>query len=232
MIAEAQSAALEIPFALEMLGVIVGGMGGTLTACNRKLDIVGAVALSMVCGLGGGLIRDVIMQVGSVYMLDSPYAIPVSVAVGLFVFFFHSPFESHPEAIEWLDILSVGLFAVAGVDKALVHGLSPLAALLMGVLTGSGGGLLRDIVLGDVPKLFQKGNWYAICSLGGSVAYYSLVVAGDAEKGVAGAIGVAVTVVMRRLSLRYDLKSPANVDLTPKVKQSFKRVRRRKGRKS
>lgn len=226
MVEGAQSVALELPFALEMLGVIVGGMGGALNACERKLDIVGAVALSMVCGLGGGLIRDTIMQSGSVYMLDSPYAIPVTVTVGLVVFFFRSPFERHPNAIEWLDILSVALFAVAGTDKALVYGLSPLAVLLMGVLTGNGGGLLRDIVLGDVPKLFQRANWYGICSLGGSTAYYLLVVMAEAEKGTAGIIAVLVTVAMRRLSLRYDLKSPADVDLTPKVAASIENMRK------
>ena len=63
MLPEIQSTALELPFALEMLGVVVGSMCGALAACARKLDIVGAAALAMVCGLGGGLIRDVIMQV-------------------------------------------------------------------------------------------------------------------------------------------------------------------------
>lgn len=124
MFNEAMSASLQMPVALEMLGIAVGSMCGTLDACRRKLDILGGVGLGMICGLGGGLIRDVIMQKGSVYMLESPLAIPVSVVVALVVFFFHSPFEKHPNAIEWLDILSIALFAASGSDKAVVYGLT------------------------------------------------------------------------------------------------------------
>lgn len=224
MLVEAQTTVLELPFALEMLGVVVGAVGGTLVACERKLDIVGGVALGMVCALGGGLIRDCIMQSGSVYMLDSPFAIPVSVGVALVVFFFHEPVVRHPNAVEWLDILGVGLFAAAGADKAIVHGLSPAAVLLMGVLTGNGGGLLRDIVLGDVPKMFQKGNWYALCSLFGSLAYWLLVVQLGWTKGVAGTIAVLVTIALRRASLRFNIQSPADVDLTPRLLESIEQA--------
>lgn len=225
MLAEAQTTVLELPFALEMLGVVVGAVGGTLTACERKLDIVGGVALGMVCALGGGLIRDVIMQSDSVYMLDSPYGIPVSVCVALVVFFFHEPVVRHPNAVEWLDILGVALFAAAGADKAIVNGLSPAAVLLMGVLTGNGGGLLRDIVLGDVPKMFQKGNWYALCSLFGSLAYWLCVVPLGWQKGVAGSLAVIVTIALRRASLHFNIQSPADVDLTPRVRESIERAK-------
>lgn len=225
MFAEIQTTMLELPFALEMLGVVVGAVGGTLTACELKLDIVGGVALGMVCALGGGLIRDVIMQSGGVYMLDSPYGIPVSVSVALVVFFFHEPVVRHPNAVEWLDILGVGLFAVTGADKAVVYGLSPAAVLLMGVLTGNGGGLLRDIVLGDVPKMFQKGNWYALCSLFGSLAYWLCVVELGWQKGMVGTLAVLVTVALRRASLHFDIQSPADVDFTPRVRQSLERAK-------
>ena len=225
MLPEIQSTALELPFALEMLGVVVGSMCGALAACARKLDIVGAAALAMVCGLGGGLIRDVIMQVGTVYLVDSAYGIPVSVAVGIVVFLFHSPFEKRTAAVEWLDIVAVALFAVAGADKALVWGKSLHVALLMGVLTGNGGGLLRDIVLGDVPQLFQKGNWYAICALFGSAAYIAAVEVG-CDKGAAGTTAVVLIVALRRAALRYNLQSVADVDLTPHVKRGIERAQR------
>lgn len=226
MLNEAQSVALELPFALEMLGIVIGTIGGTLVACERRLDLVGGVGLGMACGLGGGLIRDVIMQKGSVYMLDSPYGIPVAVVVSLLVFFFSSPFVRRPHIIEWLDILGVGVFAVAGCDKAMLYGLSVWAALLMGILTGNGGGLLRDIMLGDVPKLFRKGNWYGICALLGSMAYWGCVMLAGVPKGPAATLGVVVTIAARRASLRFNLQSPAGVDLTPSVKRALGRARR------
>lgn len=229
----AHSVALQIPLVLEVLGVVVGAVTGTLTACERRLDIVGGVGLAMICGLGGGLIRDVIMQKGSVFMLEAGYAIPLCAGVGAVVFFFRSAVERWPRTIEWLDILGVALFAAAGCDKAIVYGLTPAASVLMGVLAGNGGGLLRDIVLGDVPKIFQKANWYAICALFGSVAYWLLADALSAEKGVAGAVSVVVTIAARRAALRFDLQSPADVDLTPRVSESIHRAAkgpRRKGR--
>lgn len=183
MLAEAQATALELPFALEMLGVVVGAVGGALTACERKLDIVGGVALGMV--------------------------------------FFHEPVVRRPNAVEWLNILGVTLFAAAGADKAIVYGLSPAAVPLMGVLTGNGGGLLRDIVLGDVPKMFQKGNWYALCSLFGSLAYWLCVVSLDWQKGVVGTLAVIATIALRRASLHFNIQSPADVDLTPRVRESI-----------
>lgn len=230
MFNEAMSASLQMPVALEMLGIAVGSMCGTLDACRRKLDILGGVGLGMICGLGGGLIRDTIMQKGSIYMLESPLAIPVSVAVALVVFFFHSPFEKHPNAIEWLDILSIALFAASGSDKAVVYGLTPPAVILMGVLAGNGGGLLRDIVMGDVPHLFQKDNWYAICALFGSLIYWLFVGLLAQEKGLAACVSVFVTVATRRAALRFNLQSPADVDLTPKVAGSITRIRRRQRR--
>lgn len=155
MLAEAQATALELPFALEMLGVV----------------------------------------------------------------FFHEPVVRRPNAVEWLNILGVTLFAAAGADKAIVYGLSPAAVLP--TRTGNGGGLLRDIVLGDVPKMFQKGNWYALCSLFGSLAYWLCVVSLGRQKGVVGTLAVIATIALRRASLHFNIQSPADVDLTPRVRESI-----------
>ena len=142
-------AAVSLPTWVDLASVIVGSMGGVLVARSRHLDAVGFVGLALLCGLGGGLIRDVMMQVGSVYMLDSPFAVPASVATGLLGFFFPRSLEGEgaAELLEWLDIAAVALFALVGTDKALVNGLLPASCLLMGIMTGVGGGMLRDVFL-------------------------------------------------------------------------------------
>ena len=132
--------AMSLPAWLDLASVAVGGISGALVAKERKLDPIGFIGLSMLCGLGGGLVRDMAMQVGSVYMLDNPYAIPATVVIGLAVFFFGRLFEKVPNLLEWVDIISVGLFALGGTDKAIVHALLPVSAILMGTLTGVGGG--------------------------------------------------------------------------------------------
>lgn len=226
MTGTATTAALELPLWLEMLSLVVGALGCALTGCDRKLDVLGCVGLGLLGGLGGGLIRDTIMQVGSVYMIDSAFAIPTCVSISIIVFFFHGLLERWPETIEWLDIFSVALFAASGCDKAVMYGLSPIAAVFMGLMTANGGGMLRDIFLGDVPRIFQKSNLYAVCGLAGSATYWLMVEPLGLDKGLCTAGCVLVTVALRRASLHFNWQSPADVDLTPELAGRIRRLTR------
>ena len=193
-----------IPYWLDLLTVIIGAISGILVARDRHLDLVGFVGLGLLCGLGGGLIRDVMMQEGGVYMLNSPYAIPAAVFTAVLLFMFPEPLDRFPRMLEWTDIISVGLFAVVGADKALVYHLLPFSVILMGSVTGVGGGMLRDVFLGDIPRIFQRSNLYAFC---------------------AAIACVLVTVFLRRWSLKYNVLSPADVDLTPHIMRGVNKLR-------
>lgn len=220
--------AMSLPAWLDLASVTVGGISGALVAKERKLDPIGFIGLSMLCGLGGGLVRDMAMQVGSVYMLDSPYAIPATVAIGLAVFFFGRLFEKVPNLLEWVDIISVGLFALGGTDKAIVHALLPVSAILMGTLTGVGGGMLRDVFLGDVPRIFKPSNYYAVCALAGSTVYYALVVWAGFDKFVSSVVLMAVTVGLRRWSLSHDATTPAADEFRADAREKVHELRRRR----
>lgn len=219
------SVAVSLPAWLDLASVAVGGLTGALVARERKLDPIGFIGLSMLCGLGGGLVRDMAMQCGSVYMLDNPYAIPAAVLIGLAAFLFPGPFARIPDLIEWVDIISVGLFALGGTDKAIVHGLLPISAILMGTLTGVGGGMLRDVFLGDVPRIFKPSNYYAVCAVAGSCAYYALVMGMGANKYLAAFALMAVTVGLRRWSLSVGATTPADVNLVPQLKRLARSAR-------
>lgn len=209
--------AVAIPMWLDLLSVLIGGLAGVLVAQDLKLDPIGHVALSMLCGLGGGLLRDIILQVGNVYMLSSNYAIPAVVTVGILGFLFPGVLRRFPNLLEWIDIFSVGLFVCVGVDKAIVYHQSGMACVLMGVLTGVGGGMMRDVFLGRIPRIFKRDNFYAICALAGSLTYYLSVVNVHLLRGWAAVLCIVVTIGLRRISLHYNLLSPAEVDLTPTV---------------
>ena len=224
----ATDVAMALPAWLDLTSVAIGGISGALVARERKLDPIGFVGLSMLCGLGGGLIRDMAMQVGSTYMIQNPYAIPAAVVVGLAVFLFPQPFERVPDLLEWVDIVSVGLFALGGTDKAIVHGLLPVSAILMGVLPGVGGGMLRDVFLGDVPRIFKPSNYYAVCALAGGGVYYGLVMGLGVDKFVSAVALMLVTVGLRRWSLAHGSTTPLSDDLAPKVAVRVRRLRRRK----
>ena len=218
--------AVSLPTWIDLASVVVGSAGGVMVARSRHLDAVGFVGLALLCGLGGGLIRDVMMQVGSVYMLDSPFAIPASVATGLVAFLFPQPLDRAGSLLEWLDITAVALFALVGTDKALVHGFLPASCMLMGIMTGVGGGMLRDVFLGEVPRIFQKSNLYALCAFAGSAAYWCAVVLGSMNKFWGALLCIVVTMGLRRWSLRYNVQTPADIDLGPRVAAPMRRVGR------
>lgn len=220
-------AAVSLPTWVDLASVVVGSAGGVMVARARHLDAVGFVGLALLCGLGGGLIRDVMMQVGRIYMLTSPFAIPVSVATGLVAFLFPQPLDRASNLLEWLDIMAVALFALVGTDKAIVHGFYPASCVLMGIMTSVGGGMLRDVFLGEVPRIFQKSNLYAVCALAGGVVYYVAVVCCSVNKLWGSILCLAVTIGLRRWSLHFNVQTPADVDLGPHVAAPMKRAARR-----
>lgn len=209
--------AVSLPEWLDLAAVAVGAISGVFVARERRLDPVGFMGLAIICGLGGGLIRDALMNTTGVYMLDSAYAIPTAAAVGLLAFCFPGPFDRWPDLLEWVDIISVGLFVVVGTDKAVVYGYLPVSCVFLGTITGVGGGMLRDVCMGDVPRIFRPGPFYALCALAGAVTYWGLVVWLGANKYVAAVACVLVVVGLRRWSLAHDARTPADVDLGPSV---------------
>jgi len=222
---------LQMPLWLDLLGLIVGSVFGGLTAAERKLDVVGAMGLAMLCGMGGGLIRDMIMQVGNVYMLSTPYAIPASITAGLLGYLFLRGFRHFPNSMEWLDMVAISLFAAAGADKAMLYGLGGWACVLMGTMTAVGGGMLRDVFLGDVPQIFRHSNLYALCAVMGSLVYW-LVAQLDVNRIWAVIACFVVTIGLRRLSLRFDIQTPDTIDLTDTVAHPLRHHRDTRDEKS
>ena len=223
----ASDAMVAIPFWLEMFAVVAASISGVLVAREHKLDLVGAVALAVVCGLGGGLLRDMTLQVGNVYILNQPMALPLSiatkeafenamtmdVAMAAIIYIFPAIVDKPEKLIPLLDIISVGIYAATGADKALVYGFAPAVCIMMGFFTAVGGGMLRDGFMGVVPGIFQRTNFYAIAAIAGSTSYVCLVMSGIMSNVAALVVCVAVTMGLRWLSLRFDIKSPTEEDI-------------------
>ena len=209
----ATDAMVAIPFWLEMFAVVAASISGVLVAREHKLDLVGAVALAVVCGLGGGLLRDMTLQVGNVYILNQPMALPISIATAAIIYIFPAIVDKPEKLIPLLDIISVGIYAATGADKALVYGFAPAVCIMMGFFTAVGGGMLRDSFMGVVPGIFQRTNFYAIAAIAGSASYVCLVMSGVVSNITALIVCVAVTMGLRWLSLRFDIKSPTEEDI-------------------
>lgn len=209
----APDAPVAVPVWLELIAIVVASVSGVLTAREKKLDLVGAVCLAVICSLGGGLLRDVTLQVGNVYILTQPAALPASVITAIIVFLIPSVVAKQDRLIAVLDIFSVGLYAATGADKALVYGFSPIICVMMGFFTGVGGGMLRDICLGQTPYIFQQSNLYAVAAIAGATAY-TLIAGMGVSHAVAVVACVVITMGIRWASLRYNIVSPTEVDLT------------------
>ena len=219
------SESVAIPLAFELLAVGVAAATGALTARENKLDLVGAIGLAVLVSLGGGLIRDVILQEGNVYILRQPLALPVAIATAAAVFTFPVMVEKPDRLVAILDIFSVGLFAVMGADKTMLYGYPAITCVMMGFFTAVGGGLLRDVCLARVPYIFQRSNLYAIAAIAGALTYIVLVQCLDIWNIAAAVISVAVTMAVRWWSIRYNIMSPTEVDLH-KLPEPVKKVAR------
>lgn len=156
---------------LDLLAIFVFGVSGGLTAVRMQLDVVGVVALAAVTGLGGGWIRDVLIgRIPPTALADWRYLV-VPMAAGLLTFFLHPRLARLRTTINVFDAFGLGLFSVAGALKATDAGLGPLPAAVLGLVTGVGGGVLRDVLSGQVPTILRKGELYAIpASAGAAIA--------------------------------------------------------------
>ena len=216
---------VSIPLWIEMAAIVIASISGVLAAREKHLDIMGAVGLAVVAGLGGGLLRDVILQVGDVYMTSQPLALPISITTAAVVYTFPALVAHQDRLIAVLDILSVGLYAATGADKAMVYGFDPLVCIIMGFLTAVGGGMLRDICMGQIPYIFQRSNFYAFAAIGGAVTYIVLAENTHTSRILALTCCVVVTSLLRFLSVHFNIMSPDEQDLQ-RVTTPIKKVAR------
>lgn len=159
---------------LDIVGIAVFAVAGALTGIEKKLDIFGIIFLAGVTALGGGFIRDVLLGAAPVAGLEDWRYIVTPAGVGLVVFYVHPAVSKLRRALLLVDAAGMGLFAVAGARKAIDFGLGPVGSCVIGMITAIGGGLLRDVLVREIPTILHR-EIYATAALLGAV----LVVTGD-----------------------------------------------------
>lgn len=165
----------QVFFVVEYLGVFVGALSGALSAIRDsryKYDIVGVLGLALSTALGGGIIRDVILQQGPPLAFENiNYLLTAFAGAGVAIVFGKRMGRGMDTSMIIIDAAALGLFSVAGTTRALNAGLKNLPSLLLGITTGVGGGSLRDVLSGRPPRIFEHGQLYAIPSLIGSAIF-------------------------------------------------------------
>ena len=193
--------------ALDLAGTLAFAVNGALTALRAvRLDIVGVLTLGMITALGGGIIRDVLLgSLPPATFSDWRY-LAVAAGGGLIAFLFGRPLDRLNTPITVLDAAGLSLFAITGASKAIDLGLGPAQAVILGAITGVGGGTLRDVLIRRVPPVLRTGL-YAIPALIGATATVAAIRL-DAY-GLPAAIGAAVLCfLIRMLGVRFDLNAP------------------------
>lgn len=149
---------------LDLGGTLVFAISGAAAAVKHRLDIFGVMVLSFAAGNAGGITRDLLIgAVPPAAIADWTY-VGVSVLAGLLTFFGYSLIARLSIPVLWFDAAGLAFFAVAGTQKALLHGLSPVWAALLGMLTGIGGGMLRDVLVNEIPTVLRA-DLYALAAL-------------------------------------------------------------------
>lgn len=200
-----------VPLWLDLLAVAVGAVEGAVFAVEKadeqKYDIIGLLAMALAVGLGGGFIRDVLLNVPLATLQTNKYLITViaaAIAGGAFTLVI-SRLE---KVIVALDAVALGLFMGVGTMKALHTQHAILPTILVGILTGAGGGLIRDVLARQNVMIFQEATFYALAALVGSVVLLVLYYSGMSAN-YAMLVGCSVTILLRLASVAFDWKSPS-----------------------
>jgi len=189
---------------LDWFGITVFAVTGALVASRKQMDIFGFALLATVTGIGGGSVRDILLGQLPVFWVKQPAYVAICVAVSVIVFFTaHIP-ESRYRLLMWLDAIGLSFFCVVGAGKGLDAG--PFVAVVMAVITASFGGIIRDVIGGEIPFLLRK-EIYVTAALAGAVVFVGGAGLGVPE-AVAAIAGFTVCFVIRGLGLRYGLALP------------------------
>ncbi len=198
---------------VDLAGVLANAILGGIAARSARLDIVGFAILAVLSGLGGGMIRDTLLQQGTPVALTDPYYLGVAIVGASIAFFIRFKGRFSRLALLLLDVLAVGCWAAVGAQKALEAGLGWLPAIMLGMVTAIGGGMVRDVFLMKVPTVFGGNTLYATSAFVASIEMVVLTSLGLPEIGTLVAILSAAALSL--LAKRFGWILPSEVRIRP-----------------
>ena len=159
---------------LDLAGVFVFAISGALAAVRKQMDMFGVAVLALMPAIGGGTIRDLVLGAPVFWVADT-LPIYVALAAAALCFFFARRVEGRLRLLTWADAVGLSLFCVIGAQKALAVSGDMLVAIIMGVVTGVAGGIIRDVICNEIPIVMRQGEIYATAAFVGAGAYCLLV---------------------------------------------------------
>lgn len=187
---------------VDLLGVFFGALTGTLVGRRLKYDIMGLWFIALFSGLGGGIIRDVMIDDGPPLALVEPPYLPIVAAAVAFVAVLGTHIEWAQRSLTVLDAFALADFAVAGCLRALDSGMGVWSTVLLGVITAVGGGILRDMMIGQTPMVFRRSELYGLAALGTCIVVILVRELGSPREATV-VIGIVSGMFLRLGSVRW-----------------------------
>lgn len=209
--------ALALPVWTLYLATFINALSGAAYAARRGFDFVGVIGMGVIQGLGGLVMLSILLQLGAPFVLTDPWYIIFAVLAGLLAFFFAAAITRALRSALVLDALAMGLFVSVGVAESIIVAINPLSAIFMGLLTATGGLVLRDIMAGNAPTLLRPGVLAGVAALAGSVLFLLLVRWFGLELAQAQVITVLFVGVVRTLAVVRDWRTHEATDLSERM---------------
>lgn len=192
---------------LDLVGVAVFAVSGALAAGRKRLDLFGVIVLGLVTAVGGGTIRDVLLDRHPIFWLRDPTYVLVIVLVSLLTVAYVRWRPPPAASLLYADAVGLAVFSVVGAQIAERAGLPAVSGVVLGTITGSAGGVVRDILSAEIPLVLRRGSLYASAAVLGTSLYFGMVDAGVPREWSTWA-GMVVVGAVRLASIRWGLQLP------------------------
>ena len=192
---------------LQLLGEAVFAASGALAAGRKRMDVLGALVIAMVTAIGGGTIRDLLLDRRPIFWIADPTHLIVSLAAAALTLVWSRTRRPPDDSLAIADALGLALFTIVGAQIAEARAVPGIVVVLMGTITGVAGGVIRDVLSAEVPLILREGRLYASAAVAGAALYLLLGMAG-LDRVVAGAFGMATIAGLRIAAILWGLKLP------------------------
>lgn len=194
-------------YIIDLLGVAVFAISGILAGGRKGLDVLGVSVVAIVTAIGGGTLRDLLLDRHPVFWIADPTYLWVVLGASALALAYVRFWLATERALLIADALGLAFFTISGVQIAMQTGTSALIAVLMGTITGVAGGMLRDILTGEIPLILRPGRLYATAAIAGAIVFV-LLGKTSLRPEVAALAGMTVTATLRLAAIAYGLRLP------------------------
>jgi len=198
---------MSLIYLLNLLGAAVFAVSGVLAAARKNFDLLGVLVVAIVTAVGGGTLRDVLLDVHPIFWFrDEGHLLAIAAAsLGTL---FYLRFRRPPERLLLIaDALGLALFTIGGTQVAVALESHVVVAVIMGVITGVAGGMIRDVLIGEIPMILRRGDFYATAAITGATLYMVLLGAG-VPRPIPTLLGMATVLLLRLASIVWGLRLP------------------------